>query len=395
MTGVLRERRSTSAVPRSPRARSSATGVASTRRPGRCVPGQPNEAAPTPPVGPDAGRADVAADLEAQLAERTADLQRLQAEYANYRRRVERDRQAVGEAALASVFANLLPVLDDIDRARAHGEVVGGFARVADGLEATLTKLGLERFGDAGEPFDPTLHEALTHGFSAEVAEPVCAEIFQAGYRVGERVLRPARVAVLEPSAAPSTEAATIDARRRNARSAGRRRRHRVTTPPGMTDSVDEVTERRDARERPRLRREGLLRGARRLEGSDSGRDQEGLPQAGPQVSPRRQRRRRQGRGEVQGGLRGLRRALRPDQAQGVRRGPLAVRQRWLPGAARRRCTRWRRAARPFDLGDLFGGGGAPAAAPVSATCSAASSVAAGVATPRPVRAAVRTPKPR
>jgi molecular chaperone GrpE len=126
----------------------------------------------------------------------------VQAEFANYRRRVERDRQAVGEAALASVMVGLLSVLDDIDRARAHGEVEGGFALVADGLEATLTKLGLSRFGDAGEPFDPTVHEALTHGHSSEVTEPVCSEIYQPGYRVGERVLRPARVAVLEPEAA-------------------------------------------------------------------------------------------------------------------------------------------------------------------------------------------------
>jgi molecular chaperone GrpE len=149
--------------------------------------------------------------LEAQLAERTADLQRLQAEYANYRRRVERDRQAVAETALASVFANLLPILDDIDRARAHGEVVGGFALVADGLETTLTKLGLERFGDTGEPFDPTMHEAMTHGFSGEVTEPVCSEIYQPGYRVGERVLRPARVAVLEPEAGVLSDAAAAD----------------------------------------------------------------------------------------------------------------------------------------------------------------------------------------
>jgi molecular chaperone GrpE len=136
------------------------------------------------------------ADLVAEL---TADLQRVQAEFANYRRRVERDRQAVGEAALASVMLGLLPVLDDLDRARAHGEVEGGFALVADGLETTLTKLGLTRFGDPGEPFDPTVHEALTHGHSSDVIEPVCSEIYQPGYRVGERVLRPARVAVLEP----------------------------------------------------------------------------------------------------------------------------------------------------------------------------------------------------
>jgi molecular chaperone GrpE len=114
----------------------------------------------------------------------------------------------VGEAALASVFANLLPVLDDIDRARSHEEVTGGFALVADGLEATLSKLGLERYGEAGDPFDPALHEALTHGYSAEVSEPVCAEVFQSGYRVGDRVLRPARVAVVEPETAVLPDAA-------------------------------------------------------------------------------------------------------------------------------------------------------------------------------------------
>lgn len=137
--------------------------------------------------------------IEAELIERISDLQRVQAEYANYRRRVERDRQAVGEAALASVMIGLLPVLDDIDRARSHGEVTDGFGIVADGLEATLTKLGLVRFAEAGEPFDPTLHEALTHGYSGEVTEPICSQVYQTGYRVGERVLRPARVAVLEP----------------------------------------------------------------------------------------------------------------------------------------------------------------------------------------------------
>lgn len=141
----------------------------------------------------------VSADFQALLEERTADLQRLQAEFANYRRRVERDRQAVGEQALSSVLVGLLPVLDDIDRARAHGEVEGGFKIVADGLETTLTKLGLQRFGDAGEPFDPTQHEAMTHALSADVTEPTCTEIYQPGYRVGDRILRPARVAVVEP----------------------------------------------------------------------------------------------------------------------------------------------------------------------------------------------------
>jgi molecular chaperone GrpE len=141
----------------------------------------------------------VSSDIARQLDERTSDLQRLQAEFANYRRRVERDRQAVAEQALASVLIGLLPVLDDIDRAREHGEVDGGFKLVADGLETRLTKLGLERFGAAGEPFDPTMHEALTHALSPDVSEPSCAQIYQPGYRVGDRVLRPARVAVVEP----------------------------------------------------------------------------------------------------------------------------------------------------------------------------------------------------
>jgi molecular chaperone GrpE len=163
------------------------------------------EAAASAAASPDAPEVpDVETDLQLDaVAELTADLQRLQAEFANYRRRVERDRQAVGEQALGSVLLGLLPVLDDIDRARSHGEVDGGFKLVADGLETTLTKLGLQRFGDAGDPFDPTIHEALTHALSADVTEPVCAEVYQPGYRVGDRILRPARVAVAEPGEAP------------------------------------------------------------------------------------------------------------------------------------------------------------------------------------------------
>jgi molecular chaperone GrpE len=147
----------------------------------------------------------VTEDIQRLLDERTTDLQRVQAEFANYRRRVERDRQAVAEQALASVLVGLLPVLDDIDRAREHGELDGGFKLVADGLETTLTKLGLARFGEVGEPFDPTVHEALTHALSPDVAEASCAQVFQPGYRVGERVLRPARVAVVEPGEPEST----------------------------------------------------------------------------------------------------------------------------------------------------------------------------------------------
>ncbi|MDQ1748563.1 MAG: molecular chaperone GrpE [Frankiaceae bacterium] len=158
------------------------------------------EAAAAPAGAPgEAPAAETDLQLDA-VAELTADLQRVQAEFANYRRRVERDRQAVAEQALGSVLLGLLPVLDDVDRARAHGEVEGGFKLVADGLDTTLAKLGLQRFGEVGEPFDPNLHEALTHTLSSDVDEPVCAEIYQPGYRVGERVLRPARVAVAEPA---------------------------------------------------------------------------------------------------------------------------------------------------------------------------------------------------
>ena len=142
---------------------------------------------------------DVADELSRQIAERTADLQRLQAEYANYRRRVERDREVIRETAVANVLTNLLPVLDDIGRAREHGELEGGFKSVGEALEATVEKLGLERFGTAGDPFDPTVHEALTHAHSADVAEPTCVEVFQPGYRLGDRVVRPARVAVADP----------------------------------------------------------------------------------------------------------------------------------------------------------------------------------------------------
>jgi molecular chaperone GrpE len=133
------------------------------------------------------------------LAERTADLQRLQAEYANYRKRVERDRLAVREQALANVLNELVPVLDDIGRAREHGELTGGFKSVGESLEGIAFKLGLTQFGESGDPFDPTLHEALMHSYSADVTEPTAVQILQPGYKVGERIIRPARVAVAEP----------------------------------------------------------------------------------------------------------------------------------------------------------------------------------------------------
>ncbi|MFD9406106.1 nucleotide exchange factor GrpE [Streptomyces sp. NPDC059989] len=142
------------------------------------------------------------------LGERTADLQRLQAEYQNYRRRVERDRITVKEIAVASLLTELLPTLDDIGRAREHGELVGGFKSVAESLETVAAKMGLQQFGKEGEPFDPTIHEALMHSYAPDVTETTCVAILQPGYRIGERTIRPARVAVAEPQpgAAPKSE---------------------------------------------------------------------------------------------------------------------------------------------------------------------------------------------
>ena len=140
---------------------------------------------------------------EARLAERTADLQRLQAEYANYRKRVDRDRAAVREQAVATVLTGLLPVLDAIDQAREHGELSGGFKSVADSLQSAVGKLGLVAYGEKGDVFDPKIHEALSATYSPDVTEDTCVEIFQPGYKVGDKILRPARVAVAEPATGP------------------------------------------------------------------------------------------------------------------------------------------------------------------------------------------------
>jgi molecular chaperone GrpE len=181
------------------------------------------------PVG-DAAAADPLARLEAELAadvagvealsdelgraraeagERLDDLRRLQAEYANYRKRVERDRELAAEIAVARTLSELLPVLDDIGRARDHGDLTGGFKSVAESLEATVARLGLQRFGEVGDPFDPAIHEALMHrhadgdedgaGDAPAAAGPVCDQVLMPGYRIGDRILRPARVGVVEP----------------------------------------------------------------------------------------------------------------------------------------------------------------------------------------------------
>jgi molecular chaperone GrpE len=133
------------------------------------------------------------------VAALTDDLQRLQAEYANYRKRVERDRALSAEVAISSVLLEFLAILDDLDRAAAHNELSGGFKAVADQVIATTLKLGLEKFGDAPSVFDPNIHDALMHETSAEVSETTVTKILQPGYKYKERILRPARVIVTDP----------------------------------------------------------------------------------------------------------------------------------------------------------------------------------------------------
>jgi molecular chaperone GrpE len=174
--------------------------------------GGAHRAAEEPEEGVVVDTPALGAELEAlrtELEERTRDLQRVTAEYANYRKRVDRDRIAVVEMATAGLLSELLPLLDDVERARQHGDLDGAFKSVGEGIEAVATKLGLERYGEAGEPFDPAIHEALM------AAEPnpdsdvaTCAQVLQPGYRlVSGRVLRPARVSVAEPGKTTETPA--------------------------------------------------------------------------------------------------------------------------------------------------------------------------------------------
>ena len=133
------------------------------------------------------------------VASLTADLQRLQAEYSNYRKRVDRDRALAHDMAIGAVLTELLAIVDDIDRAAEHGELTGGFKSVADQIVNTTTRIGLEKYGEVGDAFDPAIHEALMHDTSADVAVPTASKILQPGYKYKDRVLRPARVAVTDP----------------------------------------------------------------------------------------------------------------------------------------------------------------------------------------------------
>ena len=158
---------------------------------------------------PEEERAE--ATVEQQLAERTADLQRLQAEYVNYKRRVDRDRVLIRAQGEASVLRSLLTVLDDIGRAEEHGQLEGGFKAVADALQQAVSSHRLESFGAVGDVFDPRLHEALFHaGESEDVVVTTIQSVVRTGYRVGDDVIRHAQVGVVDP--APdvfSTDSAT------------------------------------------------------------------------------------------------------------------------------------------------------------------------------------------
>ncbi|KAA2248441.1 nucleotide exchange factor GrpE [Solihabitans fulvus] len=186
------------------------------------VPGTADETGSpaVPPVDPTVGDADggrhavadesdAFAGLRAELDERTADLQRLTAEYANYRKRVERDREVVVTAAKAQVASELLGVLDDVERASAHGDLTGAFKAVADKLVTSLQRAGLEPFGHEGEAFDPSVHEAVQHDTSPEVSGPTVTGVLRRGYRFGDRMVRPALVAVTDHE--PGSEQPIVD----------------------------------------------------------------------------------------------------------------------------------------------------------------------------------------
>ena len=235
------------------------TGAGSTRRPVRCGPRpartarRPAGPHRPPSPTPDPAGAVAAAELAAQVAERTADLQRVSAEYANYRRRVDRDRESVLVSARVQFVSELLTVLDDLDRADAHGDLTGPFKAVADKLIAVVQKLGLEAFGLEGEPFDPSVHEAVQHD-PADVAGPsvtVVSAVLRRGYRIADRVLRPAMVTVVDRAddgtAGPTGAHHLIDRTRPSGPERTRRRRN----------------------DPARLDREGLLpRAGRRLPGA-------------------------------------------------------------------------------------------------------------------------------
>lgn len=181
------------------------TGAVRTPEPSSDGVSDPVDATPAAPADSDG--------LQAQLDERTQDLQRITAEYANYRKRVERDREAVVTHAKAQVVMDLLGVLDDLERAEAHGDLTGPFRAVADKVTAALQKAGLKSFGHEGDTFDPSLHEAVQHSTSPDVDGPTVTAVLRRGYTFGERTLRPAMVGVTdhEPAAADNGDGALLE----------------------------------------------------------------------------------------------------------------------------------------------------------------------------------------
>ncbi|AZI59108.1 nucleotide exchange factor GrpE [Nakamurella antarctica] len=153
---------------------------------------------------------DEFAELTAQLAERTTDLQRVSAEYANYRKRIDRDREASVINAKASVITELLSVLDDLDRAQAHGDLTGAFKAVADRLTGSLEKLGLEPFGAEGDAFDPSAYEAVQFGTSPDVTSQVVTSVMRRGFSFKGKLIRAAVVGVT----GPEQEAEVVDSER-------------------------------------------------------------------------------------------------------------------------------------------------------------------------------------
>lgn len=155
---------------------------------------------PEVPEVPEA-EADELAVTKMELEERTLDLQRLQAEFLNYKRRVDRDRELIRENATYAALTPIIDVLDTIDRAREHEPLEGGFKATAEQLERVVAGLGLVKFGEVGDAFDPTVHEALSHiGTDAEVEVTTCKVIAKAGYKIGDRVVRAAQVLVVDPA---------------------------------------------------------------------------------------------------------------------------------------------------------------------------------------------------
>jgi molecular chaperone GrpE len=167
------------------------------------------------PVSPVSGPVDDAPDqdvnLAAAVAELTGDLQRVQAEYVNYKRRVDRDRDVARQRGIESIIADLLPVLDGIDGAKAHDEFTDGTKLIADEVAKVTAKYGLEAYGQVGDEFDPQIHEALMHVEVPGYSVTTCTQVFQTGYRLAGRVIRPARVAVTDPTEEPVGESLASD----------------------------------------------------------------------------------------------------------------------------------------------------------------------------------------